>query len=156
MSLCLSKYYVIQTFGGIDAEIHVFLTSALVGGDLSASRPAHFTSEKRGPSSHWTGDWAPVWKTYRGENSCPYHYSAQVHHIQNHIRKTLDRRLNVHRELSAWFDRVSSWCNSNAPWTGNIKWGTWMQIRSAVHFIWRTNSRNSNTDGRFSVPANIQ
>jgi hypothetical protein len=32
--------------------IHIFLTSALAGGEWSASRPARFT-----PSIHWIGGW---------------------------------------------------------------------------------------------------
>jgi hypothetical protein len=31
-----------KTYGGVDVYIHVFLTSALVGGEWSASRPGHF------------------------------------------------------------------------------------------------------------------
>jgi hypothetical protein len=33
----------------VDVEIHVFLTSALVGGEWSASRPGRFTPEERSP-----------------------------------------------------------------------------------------------------------
>jgi hypothetical protein len=32
-----------KTYEGVDVKIHVFLTSALVGGERSASRPNHFT-----------------------------------------------------------------------------------------------------------------
>jgi hypothetical protein len=32
-----------KTDGGVDVYIHTFFTSALVGGDLSASLPGHFT-----------------------------------------------------------------------------------------------------------------
>jgi hypothetical protein len=38
--------------GGMDVEIHIFLTSALVGGEWSASRPGRFT-----PGTHWIGGW---------------------------------------------------------------------------------------------------
>jgi hypothetical protein len=33
------------------------LTSALVGGEWSASRPARFTPRERGPGTHWIGGW---------------------------------------------------------------------------------------------------
>jgi hypothetical protein len=33
-----------------------FLTSALVGGEWSASRPGRFTPGERGPGTHWIGD----------------------------------------------------------------------------------------------------
>jgi hypothetical protein len=41
----------------VDIKIHVFLTLALVGGELSASCPCRFTPGKRGPGTHWIGGW---------------------------------------------------------------------------------------------------
>jgi hypothetical protein len=46
-----------KAYGGVDVYIHIFLTSALVGGDWSASRPGRFTSGERGPGTHWIGGW---------------------------------------------------------------------------------------------------
>jgi hypothetical protein len=43
--------------GGIVPQ---FLTSALDGGEWSASRPNCFTPEKRAPGNHWTGNWASL------------------------------------------------------------------------------------------------
>jgi hypothetical protein len=37
-----------KMYGGMDVYIHVFLTSALVGGEWSPSRPGRSTSEKKG------------------------------------------------------------------------------------------------------------
>jgi hypothetical protein len=39
-----------KTYGGVDVLIHVLLTSELVGGEWSASRPGHFT-----PGTNWIG-----------------------------------------------------------------------------------------------------
>jgi hypothetical protein len=39
-----------KAYGGLDVYIHVFLTSALVGGELSTSGPGRFTP-------HWIGGW---------------------------------------------------------------------------------------------------
>jgi hypothetical protein len=36
-----------KTYGGVDEYINVFLTSALAGGEWSASRPCRFTPGKR-------------------------------------------------------------------------------------------------------------
>jgi len=33
------------------------LTSSLVGGEWSASRPGHFTPRERAPGTHWIGGW---------------------------------------------------------------------------------------------------
>jgi hypothetical protein len=41
-----------KTYGGVDVEIHIFLTSALVLGEWSASRPCRFT-----PGTHFIGGW---------------------------------------------------------------------------------------------------
>jgi hypothetical protein len=62
----------------MDVYSHIFLTSALVGGDWLTSRPGRFTPGERAPSTHWIGSWwAPelVWMTWRRENSWPYWYS---------------------------------------------------------------------------------
>jgi hypothetical protein len=53
---------------GADVQIHVFLTSALTGGQRTTSRPGHFTSGKETPVP--TGEkhgWAPepVWTLWR-------------------------------------------------------------------------------------------
>jgi hypothetical protein len=37
--------------------MHVFLTSALAGGEWSASRPGRFNPGERAPSTHWIGGW---------------------------------------------------------------------------------------------------
>jgi hypothetical protein len=44
-----------KTYGGVDVQTHVFLTSALTGGEWSASRPGRFTPEERAPHTHWIG-----------------------------------------------------------------------------------------------------
>jgi hypothetical protein len=46
-----------KAYGGVDAQIHVFLTSALVGGERSASRPGLFTLGEKAPGTHWIGGW---------------------------------------------------------------------------------------------------
>jgi hypothetical protein len=46
-----------MTYGGVDVQIHIFLTSALVGGEWSDSRPCRFTPLERAPYTHWIGGW---------------------------------------------------------------------------------------------------
>jgi hypothetical protein len=46
-----------KVHGGVDVLIHIFLTSALAGGEWSASRPSRFTPAKEPPGSHWIGGW---------------------------------------------------------------------------------------------------
>jgi hypothetical protein len=46
------KHYAKKTYGGVDLEIHIFFTSALAGGEWSASRPGRFT-----PGIHCIGGW---------------------------------------------------------------------------------------------------
>jgi hypothetical protein len=46
-----------KVYGGVDVYIHIFLTSALAGGEWSASRPGLFTVGERAPGAHWIGGW---------------------------------------------------------------------------------------------------
>jgi hypothetical protein len=46
-----------KTYGIVDVYIHVFLTSALVGGEWSALRPGRFTPGEGAPGTHWVGGW---------------------------------------------------------------------------------------------------
>jgi hypothetical protein len=41
----------------VDEQIHIFLTSALVGGDWSVPRPGRFTAGERAPGTHWIEGW---------------------------------------------------------------------------------------------------
>jgi hypothetical protein len=46
-----------KTYGEVDMQIHVFLTSALVGVDWSVSRPGSFIPGERTPGTHWIVGW---------------------------------------------------------------------------------------------------
>jgi hypothetical protein len=46
-----------KKYGEVDVEIQIFLTSALVGGEWSASRPGRFTPGERAPDIYCIGDW---------------------------------------------------------------------------------------------------
>jgi hypothetical protein len=46
-----------RTYTEVDVQIHVFLTSALVGDVWSASNPGLFTPEERAPGTLWIGSW---------------------------------------------------------------------------------------------------
>jgi hypothetical protein len=46
-----------KTYGGVDVQIQIFLTMALVRDEWSASRPGRFTSGVRAPGTHWIGGW---------------------------------------------------------------------------------------------------
>jgi hypothetical protein len=55
-----------KAYGGVDVSIQVFLTSALAGGEWSASRPGRLTPEERAPVPvGWEAGWdpEPVWTT---------------------------------------------------------------------------------------------
>jgi hypothetical protein len=49
-----------KTYGGVDVYIHIFLTSTLVGGEWSASRPSRFIPRERAPTTHWIGGWVDL------------------------------------------------------------------------------------------------
>jgi hypothetical protein len=45
-------HYTMKAYEEVDVYIHIFLTSALAGGEWSASRPGRFT-----PGAHCIGGW---------------------------------------------------------------------------------------------------
>jgi hypothetical protein len=55
--LCLTKHYAMETYGGVDVQIHKFLTSELDGSDWSVSRPVRFTLWEKSRVIHWIGGW---------------------------------------------------------------------------------------------------
>jgi hypothetical protein len=46
-----------KAYVGVDVQIHTFLTSVLVGGEWSASRPGYFSPGERAPGTHWIRGW---------------------------------------------------------------------------------------------------
>jgi hypothetical protein len=59
----------------MDLQIHVFLTSVLVGGEWSALRPGRFTPQKEPPRTHCIGDWVGPrtgLEDVGRRKSCPY------------------------------------------------------------------------------------
>jgi hypothetical protein len=46
-----------KAYGRVDVWIHILLTSALAGGEWSASRPCRFTLGERAPGTHLIGGW---------------------------------------------------------------------------------------------------
>jgi hypothetical protein len=61
-----------KTFGELDAQVHVVLTSALVEVDWPASRPSGFTPGVKSPipigqEAAWAPE--PVWTIWRNESS---------------------------------------------------------------------------------------
>jgi hypothetical protein len=57
ISLSLTKHCVMKAYWVMEIQIHVFLTSALVGGEWSASRPWRINPGETVRVTHWTGDW---------------------------------------------------------------------------------------------------
>jgi hypothetical protein len=46
-----------KVYGAVDVQIHIFLASALAGGEWAASRPGLFTAGEREPGTYWIGGW---------------------------------------------------------------------------------------------------
>jgi len=44
-----------KTYGGVKTQLHILLTSSLLGTEWLASRPDRFTPEEMGPGNHWIG-----------------------------------------------------------------------------------------------------
>jgi hypothetical protein len=46
-----------KAYGGVNVEIHIFLTSVPAGGEWSASRPDRLPPGEKAPGTHWIGGW---------------------------------------------------------------------------------------------------
>jgi hypothetical protein len=57
MPLCLTKHHAMKTYREWRYSSTHYLTSALDGGEWSASRPGRFTPRERAPATHWIGGW---------------------------------------------------------------------------------------------------
>jgi hypothetical protein len=57
MSLCLTKHYTMKTYWEWRYSSTHSLTSALDGGEWSASRPGRFIPKERTPGTRWIGGW---------------------------------------------------------------------------------------------------
>jgi hypothetical protein len=55
--LFLTEYHSMKAYWGVELEFHAFLTSALAGGEWSASYPSRFTPRGRAPGTYWIGGW---------------------------------------------------------------------------------------------------
>jgi hypothetical protein len=70
-----------KAYGGVNVQIHIFLTSVVAGGERSASRPSRFTPGEGVPGTHCIGCVGPraglanvgkrQFLTYRDSNSGP-------------------------------------------------------------------------------------
>jgi hypothetical protein len=56
LSLCLTKNHAIKRYWGLRYSATHSLTSALEGGECSASRPGSFIVGERAPGTHWIGE----------------------------------------------------------------------------------------------------
>jgi hypothetical protein len=49
----LTENHAKKVYWGAEVQLHAFLTSAIDGGEWSASRPYRFTPTERAPGTHW-------------------------------------------------------------------------------------------------------
>jgi len=68
-----------MTYGGVEVQLHTFLTSALGGGEWSVLHPGYFIPGERAPGTHWVGPRANLYMGMRRKNPCPYSESNPDH-----------------------------------------------------------------------------
>jgi hypothetical protein len=55
--LCLTKYYAMNKYWGMEAQLHELLTLALDGSEWSASRLSCHIPGEQAPGTQWIGGW---------------------------------------------------------------------------------------------------
>jgi len=51
------KHHAMNTYGGVEVQLHAFLNSVQDGSDWSVSRPGRFLPGERAFRTHWVGGW---------------------------------------------------------------------------------------------------
>jgi len=98
LSLCLTKYHAMETYGGATVQIYTFLTAALDGDHWSASRPCRFTpsnlSDRRldGPQSR--SGYSDCRNTYthtqsRTNSTCLVNHKQNTHRLTSFLMCTI-------------------------------------------------------------------
>jgi hypothetical protein len=122
-----------------------YLTSALDGGESSASRPGRFTSWKTPSGTHWIGGWVGPragWTLWRRQKiSCPCRESNPDSSVIQPARNISEQRRTAERN---WFS--TSGRNSICLSRLEFKWllpknssrTSYTTARVSCHFRWRT------------------
>jgi len=76
LSLCLTKYRTLKTYGEVELKLHAFLSSPQDGGEWSASRPGERTLVPTGHEPGYMGPRASLDAVKQRKNSCPWRESS--------------------------------------------------------------------------------
>jgi hypothetical protein len=57
LSDILTKHHYMKMYGGVEVQLHAFLTSPLDGGEWLTPRLGPFNPGVRAPGTHWIGGW---------------------------------------------------------------------------------------------------
>jgi hypothetical protein len=72
-----------KMYGGVEIQLHAFLTLALDGSVWSVSCPGYFTPRERASSTHWIGGWVGTRTgldmVVKKKNPCPCQESNPGH-----------------------------------------------------------------------------
>jgi hypothetical protein len=109
-----------KTYGGVEVLIALFLTSALVRAEWSASRPSRFTPAERAPGIHWRAGWVSPstdLDDVERRKSCLYRYSNSD---PSAVQPVASRYTDWGIPTSSMLLQLSEWLPKSL--TGDIGW----------------------------------
>jgi hypothetical protein len=120
-----------KAYWGVDVQIHIFLTSALAGGECSPSRPGRFTPGETAPGTHWIGDWVDprpglddmekrLFLTLPGIETRPLGRPARRQSLYRVRYTSRNKILNKYIDIS---ENINKYLNSKRFWQWSVTLG---------------------------------
>jgi hypothetical protein len=145
--------------GGVDVQIHVYFTSALVGEKWSASRPDRVIPGERVASTLWMGGCVSLWSGLddaEKRNSWPYRHSNSDPYVDHPVTSRYTDYVIPAPHLM--YGKVTKSWTVHGVLEARLFWGCQKVVlfTPLSEFIWKASSCSGNqepfSEGLLSLP----